>query len=946
MKNRFRISCCNLGIFKDNGLPVLLILLASIVYFIPYLNFEKTLVPYDLLTFFSPWHALEVDPPQNMAVADVIRMYVPWKMLYRRALLSGEIPFWNPYNFSGVPLMANGLSQVFYPPCLINVLMGGEIGYTIFLSIHQVFTGLGMFFLLRRFRLSPPSATAGSVTWMLCGYMTVWLGWFSIIATLAWLPWLFLTTDWLISSGDKKAMGGLALVVGLSLLAGHPNYAYYNFLSIGAYATFCLISVKISWFIRLKRFGQFLVGSMLGFLLASVQIFPLLEYASLSPRGSISIDQLLGSALPFRHLITLIIPNFFGDVNHYWGAGNYVEFTGYVGLASFVLILFCFLHPDFIKRKTLIFFILLAIVVLYLATGGWLNRPLSLIPGYTSFRALQRLLSIWSFSAAVLTAWGIETLLHSVSWRRTFLKCLCLFIIVMSFLGLLNLEKLSSFLAQQYRVEPLDRGLLQRPLVVFAITGFAALLLLFIHTIRTSWTRIFYFFPSLIILIDLILFAREYLPVVDTEMRYPITPGIAYLISNRDEGRLIRFGSGPLESPLIPNTGLVYGLEDIDGIGSFSLVNYNRLIGLAESERVYYAASYNTLGNLRKMESLDSPILDLIGATFLISEEALPDKESYQVECDQVVGEILAGEEIGQTFHVEGDELFRVDLSLATFARPNEGFVEIVLRTDPSADTAITSEIVDVSTIADNRYFEFTFPPISTENRRDFYIGIKSLDGQPGNAITVWSNSQNVYQGGAFWRDGERTDGDLCFQAYTKEIVDGWKHTYAGSDMVIYRNTQSLPLAFIVGEVHDVRDENARQDVLASQTFDPLHQAILLDTNDVQTDVDVRGEVHILERTLTKLILEVTVNSPSNTGGLLVIRQNDYPGWRAWVDEERVEILIVNLTYQGLFLKDGTHEVKMQFIPKFFYVEIALSTMSVLMIFLLFFPKTRKWIKS
>lgn len=51
--------------------------------------------------------------------SDAIRQIYPWKELAVSMIKEGQLPLWNPYAFSGTPLLANIQTAVFYP---LNIL--------------------------------------------------------------------------------------------------------------------------------------------------------------------------------------------------------------------------------------------------------------------------------------------------------------------------------------------------------------------------------------------------------------------------------------------------------------------------------------------------------------------------------------------------------------------------------------------------------------------------------------------------------------------------------------------------------------------------------------------------------------------------------------------------------------------------------------------------------
>src|SRR5438094_195859 len=54
-------------------------------------------------SFFKPWSAYPQYgiPVQNDSLSDVVDEIYPWKYFTIQMLKTGQLPFWNPYSFSG-----------------------------------------------------------------------------------------------------------------------------------------------------------------------------------------------------------------------------------------------------------------------------------------------------------------------------------------------------------------------------------------------------------------------------------------------------------------------------------------------------------------------------------------------------------------------------------------------------------------------------------------------------------------------------------------------------------------------------------------------------------------------------------------------------------------------------------------------------------------------------
>lgn len=137
-----------------------------------------------------------------------------------------------------------------------------------------------------------------------------------------------------------------------------------------------------------------------------------------------------------------------------------------------------------------------------------------------------------------------------------------------------------------------------------------------------------------------------------------------------------------------------------------------------------------------------------------------------QLEASATVGELLSSAAAGQTFVAEYAGLSRIDVSLATYARSNTGPLTFHLRTSPDAQEDLAALTVNAAAVADNAYYAFKFPPIRDSAGRSFYFCLEAPEAAPGNAITVWGSTEDVYPDGEAILQGLEGNGvrDLTFR--------------------------------------------------------------------------------------------------------------------------------------------------------------------------------------
>lgn len=222
--------------------------------------------------------------------SDLLVSHWPAALLIQRTFAQEHrLPLWNPYFGGGLPLVANPLAALFYPPTqLVHFLSLHDYFYVLLMG-HLVFAGLGMLFLTRRVvKLPNVPALVAAVSYMATPRLISHLGagHVTIVQTVAWYPWLALAS-WATVHDPRRWGAVLGICLALTLLAGHPQMAYYGLLMIvGQVAWLLLVSC---WRLKglralLSSAGGLAAAAVIGVLMAAVHLLPLIELTAFSAR--------------------------------------------------------------------------------------------------------------------------------------------------------------------------------------------------------------------------------------------------------------------------------------------------------------------------------------------------------------------------------------------------------------------------------------------------------------------------------------------------------------------------------------------------------------------------------------------------------------------------------------------------------------------------------------
>src|SRR6478672_872821 len=103
-------------------LPIIFLMIVISAFFSPFIYHNKLPIPSDtIIGLYNPFRDLYAKdypngiPFKNPLITDPVRQQYPWRSLVIDTEKKLALPLWNPYSFSGAPLLANFQASVFYP---------------------------------------------------------------------------------------------------------------------------------------------------------------------------------------------------------------------------------------------------------------------------------------------------------------------------------------------------------------------------------------------------------------------------------------------------------------------------------------------------------------------------------------------------------------------------------------------------------------------------------------------------------------------------------------------------------------------------------------------------------------------------------------------------------------------------------------------------------------
>ena len=152
----------------------------------------------------------------------------------------------------------------------------------------------------------------------------------------------------------------------------------------------------------------------------------------------------------------------------------------------------------------------------------------------------------------------------------------------------------------------------------------------------------------------------------------------------------------------------------------------------------------------------------------------------------------------------------------------------------------------------------------------------------------------------------------------------------------VYENARALPRAWLASEARALGEEATLKVIRTGllpdgSAWEPQRTALVeSDPGAVNPPATQAGGAQIVRYEPNRVDVRTKAPAPS----LLVLAENHYPGWRAYLDGEPVGVLRVNYNQRGVRVPAGEHEVRFVYRPKSLMIGAAVSLLAALLLIL------------
>ena len=893
-----------------------------------------------------------------LAGGDIFTYFYPYWAEATRAIRSGRLPLWNPFLFMGVPFLANSQVGFLYPlNWPLYLLFPAQRSVHLTIVLHLCLAALHAYVWGRKsLELGRIGAWTVGALFALGGYLGAQVEHVNQLQGLVWFP-LMLTLYDQASNLERRistrtiAFLGLIGVLGLVLLAGHTQTAFISLAGLSIYGVGPALWRALregDWQPVMRRTVLVVVAAVIGVAVAGIQFVPTWELARHSVRAQgLPFNERVSFSLSPLYVGRALLPQLGHPV-----PPDHIEHVAYVGISGLALavggVVTAVSHRrekgpagSELPRSNSLALLFLTFVGLFFALGFY--NPLYLLlaryaPGFAHFRVPARWLVLTVVGIAAFAGRALQRVWDGEhpGGRTVLIVALSMAIVVLWGVGGLGWGE--------------GRDLIAVEVAAWVGTTAAVAGLLWVAGRAPRWVSL----GLLTLLIVELYLASTALPhsrATAPQAFTSLRPALAHLLSSEpgDDGPKDRFLSmsdttfdpgdlslievifGPQLSAdqlyefvvaakqkeiVSPNLPLAFGVPAADGYdgGVLPLERYVTLQRLLlPSEDV------SIDGRLR--ENLDTipegRWLSLFNVRHLITDK-LRDAWIDDVFYDLQHGARLSEGEGAQVAYVPRFEA--TSLGLMSHL---EGAGDL----PDGAPVGTVSIGFDGGVI---RSFELRAgeqvlrEAAGQEETEDLTTRLRWAEPRKPLTVTVQAT---LPEGRWIVRSmsliDERTGS---FQSLVVSDRGRFRLVHSG-DVKIYENLDVLPRAFVVPESRVVRDDRAALKALQDSAFDPASQVVLQPEGDSCSTREVEQastsdsaadsgeaasfEVTIIDYRPERMVVETDLDEP----GYLVLSETWYPGWRATVDGDRVDVCRADLLFRAVALEPGQHRVVFAFRP-------------------------------
>ena len=270
-------------------------------------------------------------------VSDNLIQNYPLRVLVGTDLRHGHAPVWDPYLWSGSPLLSAFNAGAAYPATWLFSVLPGALAWVVNQALVEVVAAAGMVVLLRVLGRSWAASGLGAVAFAYGGFMAAQSVHIDIVEAGAWLPWAFAALDRLANRPEGRSAGPWVAMLGASIglmgLSGAAEPILDGGVVLAVYALWLLWRAPAR---RLPLLLTVAAGVALGLALAGAQLIPGAFAQAQSQRAVHEYTYFVSGSMNKSLTVLGLDPLLLGTSGlfplHFYATYSLAEVSSYIGI--------------------------------------------------------------------------------------------------------------------------------------------------------------------------------------------------------------------------------------------------------------------------------------------------------------------------------------------------------------------------------------------------------------------------------------------------------------------------------------------------------------------------------------------------------------------------------------------------------------------------------------
>jgi hypothetical protein len=218
-----------------------------------------------------------------------------------------------------------------------------------------------------------------------------------------------------------------------------------------------------------------------------------------------------------------------------------------------------------------------------------------------------------------------------------------------------------------------------------------------------------------------------------------------------------------------------------------------------------------------------------------------------------------------------------------------------------------------------------------------------SAGGNTGAA--AGTSSVNAQAGSGQGANVSTRGANVSTQGSGKDAAGGaaeasrrWRLLGRTAQADVYENARALPRAWLASEARALGEQATLEVIRKGRlpegaSWEPLRTALVESEPAERLDGAAAEKITVPVGSAEVTRYEpnrVDVRTKAGGAAILVLGENHYPGWRAYLDGRSVGVLRVDYNLRGVYVPAGEHEVRFVYRPKSVYIGLVVSLLAAL----------------